>query len=84
MEDHYCECYCGGCACCEPEVEDTADRPPETVEEYLARMKGSLGAPGVGKTDLLKAIVHDLGLDWKVIKLSEAKPEDLSGLPVRG
>ena len=39
------------------------------------------GPPGIGKSDIVKAVAQELGIDLRDIRLSQLDPVDLRGVP---
>lgn len=89
--DHYCECYCGGCACCPDNyeapkpVDYNAISPEQAAEMIKALPKGNgpFGPPGMGKSHLSALMDRRDGREIVTVELPDMAPEDLSGLPVR-
>lgn len=63
--------------------------PPKKLKEAVKRVLTAglvpmiEGSPGIGKSDIVRAIAKDWGLKVIDTRLSQAAPEDLNGLPMR-
>lgn len=86
----YCDCYCGGCACCEPESESVS-KPvdynaitPEKATEMLDELNGHGPWQFTGKSHLAALMARRDGHEVVTVDLTHVDPEDLRGLPVPG
>ena len=93
----YCNCYCGGCACCEPEsVSVSVSEPidynaitPEQAAKMLddrreqRALDEEFKTPRYwnGKSHLAALMARRDGQEVKVVDITAADPEDLLGLP---
>lgn len=66
-----------------------AQRPSEVRKSVIECIEVGLvpfvrSSPGLGKSSIFRQIAEDFNLEFIDIRLSQAVPEDMMGLPMRG